>query len=242
MPDIVLQVANSWVLWLIAFLIVAVVLFQSIVYTILSFKVADKIGLSRERCKRGFRAGMVSAIGPSISVFVVMVGMMSVVGGPITWLRLSIIGAAPTELTAATVGATAYGVAFGSADYDLNALAASFWTMAINGTGWLLFVGLFASRLEVIREKLSGGDIKWLAVISGAAMLGAYGYLNTNNIMGAVKAMETNPQAVGIIFAAFGGMISMPLLTLVANRYVWLKEYTLGIAMIIGMTAAVMFR
>lgn len=242
MPDIVLKVANDWMLWAIAFLIVGVVLFQSIVYTVLSFKVADKIGLPRQKCRRGFRAGMVSAIGPSISVFVVMVGMMSVVGAPITWLRLSIIGAAPTELTAATVGATAYGVAFGSADYDLNALAASFWTMAINGVGWLVFVGLFASKLEVIRERLSGGDVKWLAVISGAAMLGAYGYLNTNNIVGAVKAMNVNPQAVGIIWAAFGGMVSMPLLSLLANKYVWLKEYILGIAMVIGMTLAVMFR
>ena len=56
-----------------------------------------------------FRTGLITAIGPSIAVFIVMVGMMSVVGGPVTWLRLAVIGAAPTELTAATIGAEAVG-------------------------------------------------------------------------------------------------------------------------------------
>lgn len=242
MPEIVLKVANDSVLWMIAFAIVAVVFVQSMIYMKLSFKVANDIGLSRDKCIRGFRSGMVSAIGPSLSVFVVMVGMMAVVGAPITWLRLSIIGAAPTELTAATVGAQAYGVEFGSAQYDLGALAASFWTMAINGTGWLLFVGLFAGNLETIREKMAGGDSKWLAVISGAAMLGAYGYLNANNIVGAVRAMETKPEAVAIIYAVAGGMLSMPLLSIIARKHIWLKEYALGIAMIIGMCAAALMK
>ncbi len=66
-----------------------------------------------------------SAVGPSIAVLIVMVGMISMVGAPISWLRLSVIGAAPTELTAATVGSQAYGVEFGSPDYDIMAMATS---------------------------------------------------------------------------------------------------------------------
>ncbi|MDD3708594.1 MAG: DUF5058 family protein, partial [Aminobacterium sp.] len=143
MPEAVLQAANGWGVWAIAIAIVVIVLIQSLLYIRLSFKTADQIGFPREKCVQGLRAGAISAIGPSIAVFIVMVGMMSVVGGPITWLRLSIIGAAPTELTAATVGAEALGVKFGSADYDIQALATSWWTMTINGTGWLLVTALF---------------------------------------------------------------------------------------------------
>ncbi|BCV24069.1 hypothetical protein kuro4_08420 [Gelria sp. Kuro-4] len=121
----ILQIANGFGVWVLAALTVSMVLVQAVLYTRLAYTTADKIGYAREKCRQAFRTGLVTAIGPSIAIFIVMVGMMSVVGGPITWLRLSVIGAAPTELTAATVGAQARGVEFGGADYDLLALATS---------------------------------------------------------------------------------------------------------------------
>ncbi len=242
MPAEVLRIANSGVVWAIAVLIVLIALVQSLLYIRLAFKTADEIGFSRDLCVKGLRSGTISAIGPSIAVFIVMVGMMSVVGAPITWLRLSIIGAAPTELTAATVGSQAYGVEFGSASYDLTALATSWWTMTINGIGWLLFVGLFTHKLEALREKVGGGDTRWLAILSGAASLGCFGFLNAGNIKTGIEQLSASAQiegAGGPLYAAIGGLISMMILLKVANRVTWLKEYTLGIAMLIGMAFAV---
>lgn len=63
--------------------------------------------------------GLTSAIGPALGVFVVMLGLMSAIGGPIAWQRLSIIGAAPTELTAATMAAQAQGLELGGQGYGL---------------------------------------------------------------------------------------------------------------------------
>lgn len=240
MSETVLHAANDKVVWIIAIAIVVIVLIQSLLYIRLAFSTAGRIGFPREKCRKGLRAGMISAIGPSIAVFIVMVGMMSVVGSPITWLRLSIIGAAPTELTAATVGAEALGVKFGSADYDLMALATSWWTMAINGTGWLLVTALFTHKLEDVREKIGGGDSRWLAVVSGAAMLGCFGFLNSNSIMAGIKGLKA--EAVGgggPLYAAVGGLVGMVLMLSLAKKLPWLREYTLGIAMLIGMAVAV---
>ena len=242
MPEEVLKIANSNVVWAIAIVIVLIALCQSLLYIKLAFKTADRIGFERHLCVKGLRSGAISAIGPSIAVFIVMVGMMSVVGAPITWLRLSIIGAAPTELTAATVGAQAYGVKFGSPQYDLTALATSWWTMTINGVGWLLVVGLFTHKLEDLREKVGGGDTRWLGILSGAAALGCFGFLNSRNIMAGLRQLAaTTPVegAGGPLYAAIGGLVEMILLLKLANRFTWLKEYTLGIAMLIGMAFAV---
>ena len=52
--------------------------------------------------------------------------------------------------------------------------------MALNGAGWLVITGLFTPSLEKLREKMSGGDTKWLIVLSGACSLGIFGYLNNN--------------------------------------------------------------
>lgn len=235
----VLKVANAKTLWIISFAIVSVVLIQALLFARLSFKVAGELDYPREKCKEALRSGLISAVGPSIAIFVVMVGMMSVVGTPITWLRLSIIGAAPTELTAATVGAKAAGVEFGSPEYDLRALSTSFWTMAINGTGWLLVTALFTHKLEDIRQKIGGGNQVWLGVLSIAAALGAFGYLNINLVVGAMRNMAKSvPGAAGPIYAIIGGLVSMLAVSKLADTRPWLREYTLGIAMIFGMIVA----
>jgi len=228
-PEI-LRVANSTGVWLAAAITVTVVAIQALLYTRLAYQAADRIGYPLEKCNMAFRTGLITAIGPSVAVFIVMVGMMSVVGGPVTWLRLAVIGAAPTELTAATIGAEARGVAFGSPDYDLLALATSWWTMAINGFGWLIIVALFTHKLEGLRERLGGGDPKWLAALSAAATLGVFGYLDSGHVLA----------GGGRLIAVLGGAISMVILLQVVQKVKWLREYTLGIAMLIGMLLAIL--
>lgn len=229
-PEI-LRIANEFGVWLAAAPVVIVTAIQAVIYTKLARKTAKELNIPDEKCDMAFKTGLITAIGPVIAIFIVMVGMMSVIGGPISWLRLSIIGAAPTELTAAKTGADALGVSFGGADYDLNALATSWWTMAINGAGWLVFVGLLTHKLEGLRVKIGGGDVKWLGILSSAAMLGVFGYLNSGDIK----------KGGGGLIAVIVGGISMVIVIKLTEKLPKIKEYALGIAMLLGMFAAVIF-
>jgi len=232
MDENVLQVANSFGVWITAAPIVAIALLQVFLYYRQARKSAKIVGLTDDQLKKAFKAGAVTAIGPSIAIFIIMVGLMSVIGAPMAWMRLAVIGAAPTELTAATLGADAAGVEFGGEGYDLHVMAVSWWTMAINGVGWLFLVGIITHKLEGMREKMGGGDPTWLAILTAAAMIGVFGYLNSRSIM----AMG------GQLTAALVGGIAMVILLNAAKKARWLKEYTLGIAMLLGMTvAAVLF-
>jgi hypothetical protein len=242
MPKEVSIAANAVGVWLVAVIVVSVVAVQAILYIRLALATARKIGFARDKCVRALRSGVISAVGPSVAILIVMVAMMSVVGAPITWLRLSIIGAAPTELTAAKVGSEATGVEFGSAQYDMKALAGSWWAMGINGVGWLVLVGLFAHRLETIREKVGGGDARWLALLSGAATLGAFAFLNVNNIFPLDQVEKVRKLARGTLVASLVGAVVMVILLTVSRRLPWLKEYALGLAMLAGMAAAMLAR
>ncbi|MCK8817839.1 DUF5058 family protein [Natroniella sulfidigena] len=226
----VLQVANEFGVWILAGLVVSIALVQAILYYKLSFKAGEELGIPKEDCKAAFKTGVITSIGPSFAVFVIMVGLMSVIGGPMAWMRLAVIGSAPAELTAAQIGANAYNADFGGAGYDLTAMSVGWWTMAINGAGWLLFVGFFAHKLEKLRDKVAGGDKKWLAVLSGGAMLGVFGYLNA----GSVLALG------GEVVAVVVGAVAMIVLLKISEHYSVLKEYSLGLAMLVGMFAAVL--
>lgn len=230
--DEVLSVANEFGLWIAASFVILVAIVQVVLYYRRCMKTGKEIGLTESELKKGFYTGIKTSIGPVMAIFIIMVGLMSVIGGPMAWLRLSIIGAAPTELTAAQLGAEGYGVEFGGAGYNLEAMAVSWWTMTINGVGWLLLVGLVGHKLEGFRDVLAGDDASWLPVMSAAASLGVFGYLNSGSVL----------ELGGPLVAVVAGAISMIILIKISENYFKpLKEYSLGIAMVVGMILAIIF-
>ena len=113
MNEEILKLANQLILWPLCAVVVLISLIQAILYTRLANKTAKTLGITSETCQKAFKAGLITAIGPAISGFIVMVGMISVIGAPMSWMRLSIIGAATTEMAGAQFGAEAMGVKFG---------------------------------------------------------------------------------------------------------------------------------
>ena len=226
----VMNVGNQPMVWALCGVTVFVSLLQSLLFTRLAKKTAKEAQIEPEVTKKAFRVGLITAIGPAIGVFIVMVGLMSTIGAPMAWMRLSIIGAAPTELTAATLSAEAAGSGLGKENFTLQVMAVTWIAMALNGCGWLIVSGLFAPYLEKLREKVGGGDKKWLAAIGGAASLGVFGYLCSNEIR----------RGVGNMTAALVGAVSMLFLVkFIVPKFPKLSEYARGIAMLIGMGAAV---
>ncbi|GAA0687050.1 MAG: DUF5058 family protein [Clostridium cadaveris] len=232
MSETILHIANKPIFWVLCSITVIITIIQAVIFTRLARKTANTIGVPKSTCDKAFKTGMISSIGPSIGVFIVMVGLMSTIGGPLSWLRLSVIGAAPTELTAAKIGAEVAGVTFGGSGYTTETLALSWITMTLNGAGWLLFTGLFAHKLEKLRVKVGGGDSKWLVALSGASMLGVFGYLNAGDV--AKGGGNLVAVIVGALFMIF-------MVTKVTVKYPKLKEYSLGIAMLCGMIGAVLY-
>ena len=232
-----LQISNQPMIWVLCGITVAIAALQAVLFIRLAKKTSAEVSLDPAIPQKAFRIGLITAIGPALGVFIVMVGLMAAIGSPMSWLRLSIIGAAATELAAATNGATAAGVTFGGEGYTLTILAVSWFAMALNGAGWLISTAIFTPSLEKLRDRLSGGDIHWLGVMSAACSIGIFGYLNANSMI--AKGPKLN---VGVTCTVLAGAISMMLLgKYVVPKHPKLAEYSLGIAMIIGIIAGIIY-
>lgn len=233
-----LTISNLPIFWVLAGVTVIVSAVQAILYIREANKATKACQLDPQLPKTAFKIGFVSAIGPALGVFVVMVGLMSAIGGPIAWLRLSIIGAAATELSAATLGAQACGLTgLSDPNYSLMVLAVSWFGMALNGAGWLLFTGVATPGLEKLRDKMSGGDMGWLAAMSAACSIGIFAYLNANQMIGGGPSIN-----IGNTWACLSGAICMMLIgKVVVPKVPKLAEYSLGIAMIVGIALAIVF-
>lgn len=221
-----LQVANDPMLWLMCAPVVLMVLVQAYLFGKRAFASAHLAGISEDQCRLALRVGAVSSVGPALAVFVVLMGMMAVVGAPVTWQRLDIIGAATTELTATDMGAVAWGAEVGTPEYGVMGFATSVWVMALNGCGWLLFCGLFTHRLEWVMHKVTGGSLAIMTTVCGAAVLGTSSYLAVN------QAVRNTPNLTAVIT----GAVVMAFFQLaVAPRFPKIREWNLGIAMVCGM-------
>jgi hypothetical protein len=225
------KIANSWPIWVAAGALVSIVIIQSLLFIRHAYKNAPLVGVSKSECKEAVRIGMVTSIGPTIAIFIVVVSMMIVVGSPITWMRLSMIGNASTELTASTLGAQAYGVTLGGEGYNLEAMATAWWAMSFNGAGWLIICAFLTPHLEKVRLKVGGGDARWISLMTAAAMMGLYAYMSAPYLIG----------MSGQCFVSIVGFAVMFVLIQLSNKYKWLKEWNLGIAILVGTVAGIIF-
>lgn len=231
-----LSISNLPIFWVLAAVTVLISALQAVLYIREANKATKACNLDPQLPKKAFKIGLISAIGPALGVFIVMVGLMAAIGGPMAWLRLSIIGAAATELSAATLGAQACGLT-GLADpnYDLMVLAVSWFGMALNGAGWLVFTGVATPGLEKLRDKMSGGDMGWLADMSAACSIGIFAYLNANQMIAGGPSIN-----LGATIACLAGALSMMLIgKLIVPKHPKFAEYSLGIAMVIGIALAI---
>jgi len=194
-----LSIANSPIMWLSCFPLVLLVLCQAVLYTRRAFATAVKMGISKSDCVKAFRAGMISAIGPSVAVFIMMVGLMSAVGSPVSWMRLSVMGAAAGEMINAGLGAQA----------------------------WIVVL-VFIPQMNKVQVKVEKYDKNLMTLISTASMLGIMSYMTMENCL----------TGLPMIVACVSASLCMVGLSRTVKKLPWLREYHMGIAMIVGIVCA----
>ena len=156
-----LAIANAPIFWALCGITVVISLAQALLFMRQAKRAAVEVNLEHGLANKAFKIGLISAIGPACGVFIVMVGLMASVGGPMAWLRLSIIGAAATELSAATMGAQAAGVEFGGNGYTLTVMAVSWFA--------LIYFACFSKGIKIIGLELNS---IWLTISSISPTLG----------------------------------------------------------------------
>lgn len=236
--DNFMAIANSGIMWIVCAIVLIFVSIEAIIFTKKAREAGPLVGLTKQEADQAFRVGMTAAIGPSLGVFFVMIGLMGVIGSPLSWMRLSIIGAAPTELAAASMAARAQNVVLGAPEYNLVNYANACWVMALNGGAWLFVSGAFSDKLEVVQEKISKGDPQRIAILSVTAIVGAFAYMFINEIF---KAVRTTQDYAAIVVAVSAAIL-MILFEKIGEKYPKMKEFNLGIVMILAMIIGMFFK
>ncbi len=229
-----LSFANSPVLGLAAAAVIVFVLVQAVLFLSVAVRRGKAAGIPPTLLRKAFRAGVTTSLIPSLPIVLALIAMAPVLGTPISWMRLSVIGSAPYELMAAGIGAKTMGVdSLGGAGFTPTVFANAVWVMCA-GSFWAIF--LVAALYKGIKRRYSmgaKGDARWREILTGACFMGVFALFMADPI--------TNGGTDLVTFLIAAVVMVVFLLLITRRRMTKLKEFALPVSMLAGMTGCVLW-
>lgn len=256
------KIANSWWMYLLGAIVVLFVLAGSLFFIFKSYKDAKKLNMDTAILKKTIINSAIFTILPSISILIGVITLSGLLGIPLPWIRLTVIGALHYEGVAAN--AAYEGIKSISELTEVQFVTIAFvMTLGIlSGPLYCLF-GFKSYEKKVLskatqenvnevldddhndmennnnnnneKKKKSFGDVLFNAVF--IAMICSF--LATDIVKVFPKKEETsNFVPLCVILVTFSSMFIFDLLQKKLN-WKWLSSFDLGLSMLIGMTVAV---
>lgn len=237
---------NHPVLFVLAGILVAVVLAQSIYFLVKAMKRSKAIGMDQAKIRKTIKTAAIFTIAPAVSIVISVITLSKTLGLPLPWLRLSVVGSLSYEAIAASNALSAMELELGKVS---ELTAQQFVNISLVMTISIL-VGIWL--VPVIGKKLLGGmskleakDKKWSEIFQNAMFIGMiaaflgfvfcdFGRLwipgDYNPTSGLVPVAVMGVSAVVMVIC--GLLMRKP-------KFTWLGDYALPISLILGMISAI---
>lgn len=226
----VLSLANSPVLWICVLGVFLVIVVQSVIYMKAARRAAPAAGLTTGELRTSFRTGAIAAIGPSLAVVLVAIALLALFGAPATMVRIGLIGSVSFETAAASIAAGTTGAELGGPSYTPEVFAVVFFAMSLGGAMWMLATLVLTPLLQRGGHRLQKINPALMTVVPAAALLGAFISL------GLAEVPKSPVHLITLLTSA--AVMGLCLVLARVPGLCWLREWGLGIAILIGLTTA----
>ncbi len=260
---------NHPILFVLAGIIIAAVLAQSVFFLVKALRRSKALGMDQTKIKKAIRSAAIFTIAPAVAIVISVMVLSNKLGLPLPWLRLSVVGSMSYETIAANNALSSMGQSLGSA----APLTAQQYVTVLLVMTFSIMVGIWL--VPAIGKKLQNGmasmgnrDAKWADIFSNSLFIGMIsaflGFvfcdvsrLWTADENGQVTVMVDkfleNGDKIKVpqVFTSTSGLV--PVCVMVVSALVmlicgllmrkpklkWLSEYALPISLILGMAAAI---
>lgn len=230
-----MTVANGAVLWLLAIIIISVVVVQAALYLRMTLNFSEKYDiLTAEERGVVYKTAAINSIGPAVAIFFVAVSLVAMVGGPVTLMRIGVIGSAVFEFVAAGLGADAAGAKLGTESYDLTAFTTSVWVMTLGGMGWLVTTLVMTRSLDKAQDKMSVGNPDLIRAIGSVTPVAIFFILGANETISKNWLSDISISWDGLV-ALIVSAVCMIVLTQAGKHRAWLREWSVGLSLVAGL-------
>ena len=230
---------NHPLLYIMAGILVAAVLAQSVFFLIRAWRQGKKIGLSADKMRKVILSTSVFTIAPAISILTGVLVLSKFLGIPLPWVRLSVIGALTYEVPAAESAAAAFGIAkeeLVKLVTDPKVYAAIAWVMTLGILPSIVLPPLMMNKIRGGVISLKNKDQKWGDIFMASLFLGMI-----SAFLGRVFADVRNGLVGWIpVFVLIVSAALMAVCGLLINKkgWKWLENYAISVSMLGGMIFA----
>ena len=251
-------VNHPW-LFIIAGVLVAVVLAQSVFFLVKALRRSKAIGMDQKKLRKTMVSAAIFTIAPAVAIVISVMVLSKTLGLPLPWLRLSVVGSMSYETVAATNALQAMGQSLGSGDLTAQQYVNVLCVMTISIMLGIWLVPLIGKKLQKGMKSLANRDAKWADIFQSALFIGmiaaflGFVFCDVSRLWsadanGMVSVMK---DGVETLYTATSGLIPVCIMAVSAvvmlicgllmklPKLKWLSEYALPISLILGMASAI---
>ena len=256
---------NHPLLFILAGLLIAVVLAQSVFFLVKALRRSKALGMDQKKIKKTMLSAAIFTIAPAVAIVISVMTLSKKLGLPLPWLRLSVVGSMSYETVAANNALSAMGQSLGSnsaltAQQFVNVLIVM--TISIMLGIWL--VPVIGKKLQKGMASLGNRDAKWADTFSNSLFIGmiaaflGFVFCDVSRLWDPASRFVTEKvveQGIEVEkqvpVSATSGLIPVCVMAVSALVMVacgllmrkpklkWLNDYALPISLVIGMAAAI---
>ena len=238
---------NHPILFILAGILIAVVLGQSVYFLIKALRRARAIGMDQKKIRKTIQTAAVFTIAPAVSIVISVITLSKDLGLPLPWLRLSVVGSLSYEAIAASNAVSAMGLKLG----EISALTAQQYVNILLVMTFSILVGIWL--VPVIGKKLLGGmsslgkrDAKWADIFQNAMFIGmisafvGFVFCDISRLWAPVEGFSATSGLIPVAVMAVSAVVMLFCgLVMKVFKWRWVNDYALPISLIAGMAAAI---
>ena len=250
---------NHPILFIIAGLLVAVVLAQSVYFLVKALRRSKELGMDQSKLRKTMLSAGIFTVAPAVAIVISVMVLSKTLGLPLPWLRLSVVGSMSYETVAANNALSAMGQTLGTGELSAQQFVNVLIVMTVSIMLGIWLVPVIGKKLLKGMSSLSNRDAKWADIFSNALFIGmiaaflGFVFCDVSRLWtaGADGFVSVIKDGEETLFTATSGLIpvcvmAVSALTMVVcgllmklPRMKWLSEYALPISLIAGMAVAI---
>ena len=236
---------NHPILFVLAGIIVAVVLGQSVYFLLKALKRSREIGMDQTKLRKTIQTAAVFTVAPAVAIVISVIALSKDLGLALPWLRLSVVGSLSYETIAAQNALSAMGLELGkvsqlTAQQYVNITLVM--TISIMVGIWL--VPAIGKKLQNGMNTMGNRDAKWADIFQNAMFIGmiaaflGFVFCDFSMLWNPVEGVAPTTGLIPVCVMAVSAVI-MVILGLAMKKWKWLGDYALPISLILGMASAI---
>ncbi len=247
---------NHPLLFIMAGLLVAVVLGQSVFFLVKALRRSKALGMDQAKIRKTMLSAGIFTIAPAVAIVISVIVLSKSLGLPLPWLRLSVVGSMSYETVAANNALSAMGQNLGSGSITAQQYVNVLLVMTISIMMGIWLVPVIGKKLQTGMKSLANRDAKWADIFQNALFIGmiaaflGFVFCDVSRLWSEASRTVTK-EGVTTVFSATSGLIPVCVMAVSALVMVicgllmrkpklkWLSEYALPISLILGMASAI---